>query len=98
MADNIMFQDFMRDEIEEIPILLTKILKSMKKFPETNILGNIGEFWFAGSGDSHCASLYASSAEFMGEFWFRERAKVVIECGFVGFLGAETVRFSGDQF
>ena len=40
----------------------------------------------------------ASLEESVGKFWFGEGAKVVMECGFVGFLGAETVRFSGDQF
>jgi hypothetical protein len=44
------------------------------------------------------AKLEASSEESVGENWFREGAEVVIECGFIGFLGAETVRFSGDQF
>ena len=40
----------------------------------------------------------ASLEESVGENWFREGAEVVIESGFIGFLGAETVRFSGDQF
>ena len=40
----------------------------------------------------------ASLEESVGEFWFRKCAEIVIECGFVGFLGAKTVRFSGDQF
>ena len=44
------------------------------------------------------AYFYASLEESVGEFWFGKRAEVVIECGFIGFLGAETVRFSGDQF
>ena len=40
----------------------------------------------------------ASLEESVGKFWFGKGAEVVIECGFIGFLGAETVRFSGDQF
>jgi len=43
-------------------------------------------------------SLFASLEESVGKFWFGKGAEVVIECGFIGFLGAETVRFSGDQF
>jgi transposase len=42
--------------------------------------------------------ILASLEESMGKNWFREGAEVVIECGFIGFLGSETVRFSGDQF
>jgi hypothetical protein len=44
------------------------------------------------------AYFFASSEESVGKHWFREGAEIVIECGFIGFLGAETVRFSGDQF
>jgi len=56
-----MSQDYMRDEIEEIPDLFVKTQKKLKNFNEINKIDNIDEFWFAGSGDSHCASLYASS-------------------------------------
>ena len=40
----------------------------------------------------------ASSEESVGEFRFGKCAEIVIECGFVGLLGAESVGFSGDQF
>jgi len=40
----------------------------------------------------------ASLEESVGEFWFGEGSQVVIECGFVRFLGSKSVRFSGDQF
>ncbi|MHA2102696.1 MAG: SIS domain-containing protein [Candidatus Hodarchaeales archaeon] len=56
-----MSQDFMRDEIEEIPDLFINVQEKLTKFNEINKLDNVDEFWFAGSGDSHCASLYASS-------------------------------------
>ena len=42
--------------------------------------------------------LIASSEESMGEFRFGKCAEIVIECGFVGLLGAESVGFSGDHF
>ena len=42
--------------------------------------------------------IVASSEESVGEFWFGEITKVVIYRRFVGFLRAETVGFSGDQF
>jgi glucosamine 6-phosphate synthetase-like amidotransferase/phosphosugar isomerase protein len=61
MVDFKMSQDFMRDEIEEIPNLLTRVQEKFKKFNVVNNLHNCHEFWFAGSGDSHCVSLYASS-------------------------------------
>ena len=32
-----------------------------------------------------------SLEESVGKNWFREDAEVVIECSFIGFLGAETV-------
>ena len=44
------------------------------------------------------AYIYASSEESVGEFWFGESAEIVIQSGFVGFLSAETIGFSGDQF
>jgi len=40
----------------------------------------------------------ASSPESVGEFWFGQDSKVVIEGGFNSFVGAKAVRFSGSQF
>jgi len=37
------------------------------------------------------ASKIVSLEESVGKNWFREDAEVVIECSFIGFLGAETV-------
>ena len=48
--------------------------------------------------EADLSSDFASSEESVGEFWFGESAEVVIECDFVGFLSAETIGFSGDQF
>ena len=49
-------------------------------------------------GRSRRPSFFASSEESVGEFRFGKCAEIVIECGFVGLLGAESVGFSGDQF
>jgi len=35
--------------------------------------------------------LFASSEESVGKNWFRKCAEVVIDCSFIGFLGAKTV-------
>ncbi len=40
----------------------------------------------------------ASSAEFVGSFWLRNVAKLMIQCGRNGFYVLETVRFSHGQF
>jgi glucosamine 6-phosphate synthetase-like amidotransferase/phosphosugar isomerase protein len=56
-----MSQDFMKDEIEEIPVLLTNGIRNLKEFTGSILKENIDEIWITGSGDSHCASLYASS-------------------------------------
>lgn len=51
----------MREEIEEISTLLTNRIKNLKEFNNLEISDNLDELWIVGSGDSHCASLYASS-------------------------------------
>ena len=42
--------------------------------------------------------IFASLEESVGKIWFGELAEVVIQSGFIGFLCAKAVRFSGDQF
>ena len=44
------------------------------------------------------ASYYASSAEFVGEFWFGELAKSVIQSDFRGSKLAEAIRLSEGEF
>jgi len=43
-------------------------------------------------------SKLASSAEFVGSFWLRKVAKLMIQCDRNGFYVLETVRFSHGQF
>ncbi len=56
-----MSDDFMKDEIEIIPNLLRNFLTNLKNFDKSFTFDKFDEIWFKGSGDSHCASLYAAS-------------------------------------
>jgi hypothetical protein len=49
-------------------------------------------------GKWHLDYLIASAEESVGEIWFRQGAEVVMKGRFVGFLRAESVGSSGDQF
>ena len=51
----------MRNEIEEIPDLLLRVKNSFDKYNDKINLKDFNEIWIVGSGDSHCASLYAAS-------------------------------------
>ena len=57
-----------------------------------------GEIAGIDGGAYESVSSFASSAEFMGEFWFGQGSKIVIKGSFVRCLRAKAIRFSGDQF
>ena len=48
--------------------------------------------------DDAWSNFFASSAEFVGEFWLRQVAKLVVQRGFDRFVLAKAVRFSHGQF
>ncbi|MFX1513063.1 MAG: SIS domain-containing protein [Promethearchaeota archaeon] len=53
--------DFMREEINEQPKILSQILATFPDFAVKHLKPDFEEVWLTGSGDSHCAAIFGAS-------------------------------------